>query len=102
LLGELSNQAHGIAGRVHYVDERTLRVSGFRYDGTGPDAFFYVGRDGKPNGVDGVLIQYPYGTPTPLREAEGDFVTLTLPEGIVASEVKWVRRTETLSEKRAN
>lgn len=33
-----------IEGDVYAIDESTLFIKGFAYDGTGPDAFFWVGR----------------------------------------------------------
>ena len=32
----LSSLAHGVAGNVAIIDARTIRITGFRYDGTGP------------------------------------------------------------------
>lgn len=33
-----------LEGDVYAIDESTLFIKGFAYDGTGPDAFFWVGR----------------------------------------------------------
>ena len=54
-------------GRVHHchdlpqvyaVDERHLFIRNFRYDGTGPDAYFWVGGDARPS-PKGRVVPYP-------------------------------------------
>ena len=45
------------------VDERTLRIEGFRYDGEAPDAFFFAGIQGsRPESFDseGIILPYPF------------------------------------------
>merc|ERR1712027_235165 len=42
-IGSFTNYYHDIAGKVFAVDDQTLRIEGFEYDGDGPDAFFVVG-----------------------------------------------------------
>ena len=39
----LSEAGHGVSGTVTMVDERTLRLTHFNYDGHAPDMFVYVG-----------------------------------------------------------
>jgi len=58
LIGELKEYAHGIKGTVYVVDETTLFVRGFAYDGTAPDAFFWVGNSSRPT-PDGEIVPYP-------------------------------------------
>jgi hypothetical protein len=41
-LGSLKNLQHGVGGDVYAVDERTLLIKNFMYDGQGPDAYFWV------------------------------------------------------------
>lgn len=45
-------------GDVYAVDESTLFIKGFAYDGTGPDAFFWVGKTARPS-PEGYIIPYP-------------------------------------------
>lgn len=42
-VARLSSLQHGVSGTVTIVDERTLRLSGFHYDGGGPLVFAYLG-----------------------------------------------------------
>lgn len=39
LLGTLQEYAHGIRGTAYAVDESTIFVKGFSYDGTGPGKY---------------------------------------------------------------
>ncbi|XP_061394704.1 protein Skeletor, isoforms B/C [Musca vetustissima] len=57
-IGNFTNFAHGINGAVYAVDESTLFVKSFGYDGTGPDAFFWVGKTPRPS-PEGYIIPYP-------------------------------------------
>lgn len=57
-MGKLKKYAHGIAGSVFAVDESTIFIKGFAYDGTGPDAYFWVGDTSQPS-PEGTLVPYP-------------------------------------------
>ena len=59
-LGDLSTFAYEVAGEVFIKDDHTLFIKDFVYNGNGPDAFFYVGTTGTPNG-NGVHLMYPEG-----------------------------------------
>lgn len=58
LIGSLQEYAHGIKGKVYAVDDATIFIKGFCYDGTGPDAYFWVGNTSQPN-PDGYIVPYP-------------------------------------------
>lgn len=45
-------------GTIYAVDESTLFIKSFAYDGTGPDAFFWVGNTARPS-PEGYIIPYP-------------------------------------------
>lgn len=45
-------------GNVYAIDESTLFIKNFAYDGTGPDAFFWVGNSPRPS-PEGYIIPYP-------------------------------------------
>ena len=78
-IGKFTNFAHGIKvsrkpaficqtnsfirfifkkGSIYAVDESTLFIKSFAYDGTGPDAFFWVGKTPRPS-PEGFIIPYP-------------------------------------------
>lgn len=58
LIGTLQDFAHGIKGDAYAVDDTTIFIKGFCYDGTGPDAFFWVGNSTAPN-PQGYIVPYP-------------------------------------------
>ena len=37
-----------------------LVIDGFTYDGTGPDAFFWVGTQGTKPSTDGIILPHPF------------------------------------------
>ena len=52
--------SHDVAGTVRIVDDKTLEIRNFVYDGEGPDAFFAVGvRTPTPNPNDATPIRLP-------------------------------------------
>lgn len=57
-IGKLKNYAHGIKGDVYAVDDTTIFIKGFCYDGTGPDAYFWVGNTSAPT-PQGYIVPYP-------------------------------------------
>ena len=93
-VGHLKTRQHNTKGSVYAVDEKTILVKNFHYDGTAPDAFFWVGKTGiKPN-LEGTILPYPftgkffeYSDPnspklTGVFDGSKD-ITLTLPENLV-------------------
>lgn len=53
LIGDFNTYQHGVAGQVYAVDEQTLRIENFEYDGKGPDAYFIAGIKGSKPGAPG-------------------------------------------------
>merc|ERR1712018_172126 len=98
-IGQLSNYMHNIGGTV-YIDKNKIYIQGFTYDGTGPDAFFFVGESGTPNRK-GTIIPYPdngvcydYNDESAplLKEAfdGGRDIVLTLPCSLDVTKIKWI------------
>ena len=52
-IGDFKTYQHGVSGRVYAVDEQTLRIENFHYDGKGPDAYFIGGIKGSKPGTPG-------------------------------------------------
>ncbi|XP_048001488.1 protein Skeletor, isoforms B/C [Leguminivora glycinivorella] len=92
-IGRLNQYAHGIRGQVYAVDENTVFVRGFAYDGTGPDAYFWVGDTPQPS-PEGVPIPYPedYTTRDPpiLTAHTNTDILLRLPGGKRLKDIKWL------------
>ncbi|MCO4800139.1 MAG: DM13 domain-containing protein [Colwelliaceae bacterium] len=45
--GYFETLAHGVSGRAEIIDDCTIKVTEFYYDGQGPDVFFYAAIDHK-------------------------------------------------------
>ena len=49
LIGRLETHHHEASGEVYAIDESSIFVRGFSYDGTGPDAYFWAGSSVRPD-----------------------------------------------------
>ncbi|KAH7981787.1 hypothetical protein HPB52_001097 [Rhipicephalus sanguineus] len=48
-IGKLNTHFHGVSGELYVVDDTTLYLKDFHYDGTGPDAYFWAGSSTRPD-----------------------------------------------------
>lgn len=84
---EFSNFSHNIGGTLTIIDDRTLEITNFTYDGGGPSVFFYLGTDGAyspSNG--GVLV----GTRLNGAAFNGETVRIDLPSNITLDDFNGV------------
>ncbi|XP_030759313.1 protein Skeletor, isoforms B/C [Sitophilus oryzae] len=91
-IGPLQEFAHGIKGTVYAVDESTIFIKGFSYDGTGPDAFFWIGNSPRPS-PEGTIIPYPEdyrGRDPPLKAHNNTDIILRLPNGKRIRDIRWL------------
>ncbi|XP_067619466.1 protein Skeletor, isoforms B/C [Eurosta solidaginis] len=92
-IGQFTNFAHGIKGTIYAVDESTLFIKSFAYDGTGPDAFFWVGKTPRPS-PEGYIIPYPEeyaGIDPPILQAHNNTdIILRLPMGKRIKDIRWL------------
>ncbi|XP_053947186.1 protein Skeletor, isoforms B/C [Anastrepha ludens] len=92
-IGQFTNFAHGIRGTIYAVDESTLFIKSFAYDGTGPDAFFWVGKTPRPS-PEGYIIPYPEeyaGIDPPILQAHNNTdIILRLPMGKRIKDIRWL------------
>lgn len=51
--------SHNISGSVYVVDESTLFIKDFSYDGTTRQSYFWVGRNSEIPNPEGTLVPYP-------------------------------------------
>jgi len=78
-VAEFSTFAHDVSGTMTIIDDRTIEITNFNYDGTGISVFFYNGVDGnffQPNSQEigqQLLRATPYVNET---------IVLTLPDGL--------------------
>jgi hypothetical protein len=104
-LGLLTERHHGVSGRVFALGHRRLRIEDLRYDGDGPDAFFWVGTAGEgpsaeaqetgrtsllPHPFTGAFYEYADPEAPQLGVFTGQTVTLTLPPDIDVDDLKWI------------
>jgi plastocyanin len=75
---ELATFFHDVSGTVTIIDERTLYVENFTFDGGGPLVYFYLGEtDANASYINGLAVE-------PLLSGtvySGESLTLTLPPG---------------------
>jgi len=102
-LGDIETLHHAVSGEVFALDDKTLMVQNFNYDGAGPDAFFWVGVEGSPDNVKNesttAILAHPFqgkhyeyrNQDAPiLGAASNEAVTLILPEHLKVSDLKWL------------
>ncbi|XP_058800377.1 protein Skeletor, isoforms B/C [Phymastichus coffea] len=88
-IAKLNTRHHQVSGSVYAVDEYTLLLTQFSYDGTGADAFFYAGSTNAGPGPTGFIVPDEYGKTNVLGRYHNKDFTLTLPEGKKITEIKW-------------
>ena len=93
-IGDIKTLHHAVSGEVFALDDKTLMVQNFNYDGAGPDAFFWVGVEGTPaetnedttailaHPFQGVQYKYSNQDAPILKAASNEAVTLILPENM--------------------
>merc|ERR1711971_1311850 len=99
-IGSFVNIWHGIAGEVFALDDETILIEDFTYDGEGPDAFFLAGTTGRPSKNGQVVLPFPDEEKTfgytdkdipILGRFTGDQdIVLKMPPGRKVSDLKWV------------
>ncbi|XP_057339793.1 protein Skeletor, isoforms B/C isoform X2 [Microplitis mediator] len=92
-IGKLKSYAHSIKGMVYVIDESTIFIKGFSYDGTAPDVFFWVGNTTAPSPM-GEIVPYPEDytgrEPQVLKAYHNANVILRLPQGKKIRDIKWL------------
>jgi len=73
------NFTHDIGGTMTLVDDRTIRITNFTYDGGGPAVYFYIGTDGGYSSRQGGR---PIGPMLNGRIYNNETITLTLPADV--------------------
>ncbi|KAF8773852.1 Protein Skeletor like protein [Argiope bruennichi] len=88
-IGVFKTFAHDVVGRVYAVDDRTIYIKGFSYDGQGPDAYFWAGSSSKPD-TTGFIIPDEKGKKVPLGEYRNKDILLRFPAGKTLRNIKWI------------
>lgn len=75
---DLSTLAHGVDGVVEIIDERTIVIREFDYDGSGPAVYAYLGTSNTNSAFENGLRMMPLLT-RPGQPYANDTITVTLP-----------------------
>lgn len=84
---EFSNFSHDIGGTLTVIDDRTLEVTNFTYDGGGPSVLFYLGTDGDFSPIRGGI---PVGERLNGRVFNGETIRIDLPDGVTLDDFNGV------------
>ncbi|XP_015594898.1 protein Skeletor, isoforms B/C [Cephus cinctus] len=87
-LGKFNAYHHQVSGDVYAVDEYTLLLTSFSYDGNGADTFFWAGATNRP-GPQGFIVPNEWGITNVLDRYFNKDITLTLPDNKKITEIKW-------------
>jgi len=94
LMGTLKTIKNGVSGDIHSTDnEMVLEIKNFKYDGKGPDVYFYVGKKGteiKNANIDGIRLPYPENSDQKLGKFNGETIKINLPKEIKFDEIGWL------------
>ncbi|XP_057340960.1 protein Skeletor, isoforms B/C [Microplitis mediator] len=87
-LGKLNAYHHQVSGDIYAVDEYTLLLTSFNYDGNGADTFFWAGASNRP-GPQGFIVPDEWGKTNVLDRYFNKDFTLTLPDNKKIRDIKW-------------
>ena len=75
LVGTFNSYHHQVNGEVYAVDDFTMLIRNFVYDGNGKDTFFWAGGSSRP-GTQGFIVPNESGRTNVLkRSTKGDFTS---------------------------
>ena len=77
-----------VAGEVYAVDEETLLIKNFIYDGNGPDTYFWAGSSNRA-GPQGFIVPDETGRTNVLKAYLNKEFTIKLHNGKKISDIKW-------------
>lgn len=81
--GDFNTFSHNVAGRATIVDDCTIQVSSFSYDGGGPDVYFYGAINHAYESQDAFII----GSQINGQEYNNAEITLRLPSGMTLDDL---------------
>ena len=95
-VGHLVDTEHDVGGTVYVLDENTLVIDDFSYDGVGLPVGVFVARKGRNlQGYEKNRIRVPYptgvrGRPLDKYDGDGQLVIDTSQLGIKTRDIKWL------------
>ncbi|GAU94254.1 hypothetical protein RvY_06065 [Ramazzottius varieornatus] len=99
-IGNLNTYQHSVAGEVYAIDDETILVKRFSYDGQVPDASFCVGNTEQVrcNQFQGVFLNNDKGQRAPLTRSNGQDIILKLNSGGNLRAYRWLALTSPSSQ----
>ncbi|XP_037091672.1 protein Skeletor, isoforms B/C-like [Pollicipes pollicipes] len=88
-ISKLNSYHHQVSGEVYAVDEFTILIKDFSYDGEGTDTFFWAGSNNRP-GPRGFILANEHGRTNILERYLNKDITLVLPKEKSLSDIKWL------------
>ncbi|XP_003739573.1 protein Skeletor, isoforms B/C [Galendromus occidentalis] len=88
-IGRINTYSHQVTGSVYAVDEYTLLIKGFFYDGLGQDAFFWAGSSIRPSNV-GFIVPDEEGKTNVLEPYTDKDIYIRLPDKRKITSIKWL------------
>ena len=89
LLGKLNSYAHQVNGDVYVIDEYSLLIKNFFYDGLSQDAFFWAGSSIRPSNK-GFIIPSEDGRTNRLQRYTNRDITIRLPDDRKITSIRWL------------
>ncbi|XP_041477203.1 uncharacterized protein LOC121425249 [Lytechinus variegatus] len=89
LVGSFGATVHDVAGTIYAEDDQTIRIIGFSYDGTAPDAFLWGGETSMPTS-DGFPIYIQDGIEEKLGYYSDVDITVTLPSSRSLADLNYI------------
>ncbi|CAN8071488.1 unnamed protein product [Agarophyton chilense] len=88
LVGELSTEEHEVSGTVYALNDRTLEIDSFNYDGRGPAAVYWIDRGTEPT-REGVIAPDLSSCEiiTRLPQVRDETVRIELPSDLTLSDI---------------
>lgn len=88
-IGKINTYAHQVSGHVYAIDEFTILIKNFFYDGLGQDTFFWAGSSVRPSNV-GFIVPDEEGKTNKLQPYTDKDIYLHLPDRRKITSVRWL------------
>lgn len=88
-LGKLNSYSHQVNGDVYVIDENTLLIKSFFYDGLSQDAFFWAGSSIRPSNK-GFIVPSEDGRTNRLQRYTNRDITIRLPDDRRITSIRWI------------
>ncbi|KAM7304886.1 hypothetical protein ISCGN_014786 [Ixodes scapularis] len=88
-IGKINTYAHQVSGQVYAIDEYTILIKNFFYDGLGQDTFFWAGSSVRPSNV-GFIVPDEEGKTNKLQPYTDKDIYLHLPDRRKITSVRWL------------